>query len=187
MTMKLVILDRDGVINEESSAYVKSPDELHFIPGSIEAIAKLNSLGFKVAIATNQAGIGRGIFKDSDLQAIHEKLLNTLTAAGAHIDHIAYCPHHPNDLCDCRKPKPGMLQQIAKHYHTDLHDVFFVGDSLTDLQAAINAGAKPALVKTGYGEKTQTELNQLNCTAPIYDNLADFATQLASASVAILP
>ena len=141
--MKLVILDRDGVIDRESAAYIKTPDEWHPIPGSIEAIAALNQRGFTVAVATNQSGVARGYYDEAILQRIHEKMHHYCERGGAHIDFIAYCPHHPDASCLCRKPAPGMLHRIAAHYNTSLQGVPFVGDRLTDIDTAIAAGATP--------------------------------------------
>jgi len=141
--VKLTILDRDGVINRESSAYIKNPDEWLPLPGSLEAIATLNQQGFTVAIATNQSGIARGLYDRNMLARIHQKMHRHCHQVGAHIDFIAYCPHHPNDGCDCRKPSPGLLHQISEHYGVTLHGVPFVGDRLTDIQAGQAVGATP--------------------------------------------
>lgn len=152
--MPLIILDRDGVINHESNEYIKSPDEWQALPGSLEAIARLHQAGYQVIIATNQSGIARGLFDLPMLERIHAKLLREVEAAGGKISAIFFCPHHPNDGCDCRKPQPGMFQRIREKYAADLSGAFFVGDSLTDLQAAKNAGCQPLLVLTGNGAKT---------------------------------
>ena len=155
--MKLIILDRDGVINRDSDHYIKSPEEWKPIPGSMEAIAKLTHEGYRVVVATNQSGVGRGLFDMDTLNAINEKMLRTVQAAGGHIDSVFYCPHSSDVLCECRKPKPGMLLQIAERYNKELDDVFAVGDSLRDLLAAQSAGALPILVLTGKGKKTRAE------------------------------
>ena len=157
--MKLVILDRDGVINFDSAQFIKSPAEWKAIPGSLEAIAKLNQAGYRVVVATNQSGVGRGLFDMDTLNSIHEKMHKQLFAVGARIDAIFYCPHAADSACDCRKPKPGMFKHIAATFNTDLKDVFAVGDSLRDLQAAAVVGCKPVLVLTGKGEKTKAEGN----------------------------
>ncbi len=176
--MKLIILDRDGVINEDSPLYIKSPDEWHPIKGSLEAIALLNQYGFTVAVATNQSGIARKMYDESVLNAIHDKMCQAVKAAGGSIDSIFYCPHGPDDDCLCRKPKPGLLQQIAKHYGTSLQNVIAIGDSARDLEAAKNAGATPILVLTGNGRKTlQTYTNSLQEIA-YYDDLYAFACTL---------
>ena len=178
--MKLIILDRDGVINEDSDGYIKSADEFLPIPGSIEAIAKMTMAGFVLAVATNQAGIGRGLFDYRALEAIHGKLYSLVEQAGGKIHMIAHCPHHPDDHCQCRKPEPGLLQQIEQQLKTPVKGAWFVGDSLKDLQVAQKCGCKPALVLTGNGKKTcnsmlQDETLQLT---PVFDNLSVFADQL---------
>ncbi len=155
MTEKLIILDRDGVINQDSADYVKSADEWIPLPGSIEAIAALKERGYRVAIATNQSGIGRGLYDDSALKAMHDKLARLLVPLGATIDIITYCPHTPEDACDCRKPKPGLLLQIGAALGLPLDNVWVVGDSLRDLQAAQSVNAQPVLVLTGNGKKTR--------------------------------
>lgn len=157
--MKIVILDRDGVINFDSAQFIKSPAEWKPIPGSLEAIAKLNQSGFRVVIATNQSGIGRGLFDMDTLNSIHEKMHKALFAVGGRVDAIFYCPHAADSACECRKPKPGMFKRIAETFNVDLKDVAAVGDSLRDLQAAAICGCKPVLVLTGKGEKTSAEGN----------------------------
>lgn len=155
--MKLVILDRDGVINQDSVQFIKSPAEWTPVPGSLEAIARLNQAGYRVVVATNQSGIGRGLFDMDTLNAIHEKMLKSLATVGGRIDAIYYCPHAADSNCDCRKPKPGMFQRIAACFNRSLEGVPAVGDGLRDLQAAAAAGASPYLVLTGKGERTQAE------------------------------
>jgi D-glycero-D-manno-heptose 1,7-bisphosphate phosphatase len=152
---KLIILDRDGVINHDSDLYIKSPEEWVPIPGSPEAIARLNQWGHRVVVCTNQSGIGRGLFGMDTLNAIHEKMLKTVASAGGSIDAIFFCPHTDADACNCRKPKPGMLQEIAARYNVDLKGVPLVGDAIRDLEAAVSVGAQPILVLTGKGKKTQ--------------------------------
>ena len=152
--MKLVILDRDGVINYDSPQFIKSPDEWKPIPGSLEAIAQLNQAGFRVALATNQSGISRGLFDMATLNAIHDKMHRALGQFGGRIDALFYCPHAADDNCNCRKPKPGMLEEISRRFSEDLRGVPSVGDSLRDLQASVAVGAQPILVRTGKGEKT---------------------------------
>lgn len=169
--MKLIILDRDGVINHDSDNYIKSVDEFIPLPGSIEAIARLNQAGYRVAIATNQSGISRGYYDLDTLNAMHEKLRSELAIHGGAIDIIAYCPHGPEEGCDCRKPKPGMYQAISKRLDTPLQGVPIIGDSLRDLQAAQQVGASPILVKTGKGERTLAKGEGLE-GIPVYDNLA---------------
>ena len=155
MSKPLIILDRDGVINFDSKNYIKTVDEWIPIPDSIEAIARLKRAGFHVAVATNQSGIGRGFYTVETLEAMHEKLNALLLAFDVALDAIAYCPHHPDAGCDCRKPKPGLLDTIAKQLNADLSRAIIVGDSLRDLQVGLSVGAKAVLVLTGNGEKTQ--------------------------------
>lgn len=155
--MKLVILDRDGVINFDSAQFIKSPEEWMPIPGSLEAIAMLNQAGFRVALATNQSGIERGLFDMATLNAIHDKMHRALGQFGGRIDALFYCPHTADSNCDCRKPKPGMLEEIARRFGTDLQGIPSVGDSLRDLQAGLSLGAQPVLVRTGKGEETLEE------------------------------
>lgn len=154
--MKLAIIDRDGVINYDSGQYIKTPAEWKPIPQSLEAIARLNHAGYRVVVATNQSGVGRGLFDMSTLNAIHDKMYRALATVGGRIDALFFCPHIDESNCDCRKPKPGMLLDIAKRFNVDLKNVPFIGDSLKDLQAAQAIGAKPILVLTGKGEKTST-------------------------------
>lgn len=155
MPTKLVILDRDGVINQDSDAYVKSLDEWIPYPSSITAMARLSQAGWRVAVATNQSGIGRGYYDESTLAAMHDRMIELVEAAGGHIDHVVYCPHVSEDGCDCRKPLPGMLEQIRQALKLDsLNGSWMVGDSLRDLQAGNAMGCRPVLVRTGKGERT---------------------------------
>jgi D-glycero-D-manno-heptose 1,7-bisphosphate phosphatase len=147
--MKLVILDRDGTINEDRDDYVKSPDEWVPLPGSLEAIARLNHAGWHVVVATNQSGLGRGLFEMSTLNAMHLKMNHLLAQQGGRIDAVFFCPHAPEDNCRCRKPLPGLFEQIGLRYGIDLTQVNAVGDTLRDLQAASAVGCKPHLVRTG--------------------------------------
>ena len=156
--MKLIILDRDGVINHDSADYIKSADEWVPIDGSIEAIARLHKAGFTVVIATNQAGLAKGKFDLDDLEAMHEKLTQLVEDQGAELGAIFYCPHHPDDKCKCRKPMPGMVDAIEAEFNISAEGFYFVGDSLRDMQSAITKGCKPILVKTGNGEKTIAQL-----------------------------
>ncbi|MDD2834384.1 MAG: D-glycero-beta-D-manno-heptose 1,7-bisphosphate 7-phosphatase [Methylotenera sp.] len=157
--MKLVILDRDGVINQDSANFIKSPNEWIAIPGSLEAIALLNQYGFRVAVATNQSGVSRGLFDMTTLNSIHEKMHRELAAVGGRIDAVFYCPHSADDDCECRKPKPGMIKEIGKRFSVELSQVYAVGDALRDLQAFASAGCKPVLVRTGKGEATLLQGN----------------------------
>jgi D-glycero-D-manno-heptose 1,7-bisphosphate phosphatase len=150
--MTYIILDRDGVINYDSIEYIKSPEEWLPIPGSLEAIAQLNRSGFHVLVVTNQSGVARGLYNLEILDQIHEKMMHELAAVGGYIDEIFFCPHHPEEACDCRKPKPGMLHEIAAKYPLQLENTFFIGDSISDIKAAEAAGCLPILVKTGNGE-----------------------------------
>lgn len=155
--MKLAILDRDGVINQDSAAFIKHPDEWIPLPGSIEAVARLSRAGWRVVVASNQSGIARGLFSMDTLNAIHAKMRREVAQAGGAIDAIFVCPHGPDDGCECRKPKAGLFRDIARRYDIDLKNVPAVGDSLRDLQAAGLAGCATWLVLTGNGEKTQSQ------------------------------
>lgn len=168
--MKLIILDRDGVINQDSDAFIKSPDEWHPIPGSIEAITQLTQANWRVVIASNQSGIARGLFTTDTLNSIHQKMRQTVADAGGRIDAIFVCPHGPDDGCLCRKPLPGLFHDIAHRYDTRLAGVPAVGDSLRDLQAATEAGCSAWLVTTGNGQKTRAS-DQLPEGVQIRDNL----------------
>ena len=165
--MKLVILDRDGVINEDSEKYIKHPDEWVPIAESLEAIAKLNGAGYQVVIATNQAGIERGLFDMAGLNAIHRKMHEAVKQVGGKIHAIFYCPCLDSPACTCRKPKPGMLLEIAQRFDISPHGIPFVGDSLRDLQAAASASCLPILVLTGNGQltkdKAEIPFNTLIC------------------------
>ena len=169
--MKLIILDRDGVINEDSDEYIKSVDEFVPLPGSLEAIARLKQAGYTVAVATNQSGIARGYYDEATLAAMHDKLAHLLDELGGEIDYIAYCPHGPDDDCNCRKPLTGLLTEIAEHFNTELTNVPVIGDSLRDIQSARSVGAYPILVKTGKGERTLENTDELN-GVPVYADLA---------------
>jgi len=171
MSTKLIILDRDGVINYDSDQYIKSPEEWKPIPGSLEAIARLTQWNWRVVIATNQSGLAQGLFDMLTLTEIHEKMIQAVANAGGRIDAIFYCPHTNANNCNCRKPKPGMLLEIASRFGMELKNVPAVGDSLRDLQAAISANAKPILVRTGKGEKT-SKLPDFPAETIVYQNLA---------------
>jgi D-glycero-D-manno-heptose 1,7-bisphosphate phosphatase len=170
--MKLVILDRDGVINEDSDAFIKRPEEWRPIPGSLEAIARLSQAGYHVVLATNQSGVGRGLFEVSVLNAIHDRMYRALAQIGGRVDAIFFCPHGQEANCNCRKPKPGLLQEISHRFNVDLKGVPCIGDSLRDLQAAAAVGAAPILVLTGKGERTQAAGN-LPPGTTIHQNLAE--------------
>ena len=174
---KIIVLDRDGVINYDSEQFIKSPDEWRPIPGSLEAISRLNHAGFRVVVATNQSGLGRGLFDMATLIAIHEKMRKALSQVGGRIDALFYCPHTADSACQCRKPKPGMLTEIGQRFGIDLTGVPCVGDSVRDLQCAAAVEAQPILVLSGKGEKTLREGNFPKNTV-IFPDLAFVATAL---------
>lgn len=175
--MKLIILDRDGVINEDSDDYIKSPEEWIPISGSLEAIARLTRAGYRIAVATNQSGVARGLFDLETLQGIHDKMCGAVTAAGGEIAAIFFCPHGPDDGCACRKPRPGMLRDIGTRFAVGLGGVPAVGDSLRDVQAAQAVGARPILVRTGKGKNTVRRGDGL-AGVEIYADLAAAADAL---------
>ncbi len=175
--MKLIILDRDGVINEDSDAFIKTVDEWIPISGSIAAMARLYHAGYTLAIATNQSGVARGYYDVATLDAMHTKMRHLLAVHGAEVAYIAYCPHLGTDHCDCRKPKPGMLLTIAEHFGINPAQAQVVGDSLRDWQAAAAVGASYAQVRTGKGLRTLAE-GKLPAAIPVFDNLADYADSL---------
>jgi len=175
--MKLVILDRDGVINFDSEQFIKNPEEWRPIPGSLEAIARLNQAGYRVVVATNQSGIGRGLFDMPMLNAIHDRMHKSLALVGGRIDAIFFCPHTNDAQCNCRKPKSGMLEEVAARYGVSLAGVPAVGDSLRDLEAAARLGASPYLVLTGKGVKTQDK-GGLPPHTQIFPDLAAVAAAL---------
>ena len=177
---KLVILDRDGVVNVESPNFIKSPDEWRPLPGSLEAIARLSQAGYRVVIATNQSGVGRGLLDMATLNAIHDKLHRAVAAAGGRIDALFFCPHTAEAQCACRKPKAGMLHEIAARYNTDLKDVPAIGDSLRDLESAVAVGARPILVLTGKGAQTKAD-GGLPKRTEIYADLAEAVSRLLAA------
>jgi D-glycero-D-manno-heptose 1,7-bisphosphate phosphatase len=178
--MKLIILDRDGVINQDTDAYIKAPEEWEAIPGSLKSIACLNQAGYRVLVATNQSGIGRGLFDIEALHRIHEKMRYQLAAVGGNVDAIVFCPHRPEDGCACRKPKPGLLLDIASRLQVPLAGVPAIGDSLRDVQAARAVGALPILVKTGKGRRTLDKHPGLG-DVPVYEDLAEAVAALLAA------
>jgi len=178
--MKLVILDRDGVINFDSAQFIKSPAEWKAIPGSLEAIARLNQAGFRVVVASNQSGVGRGLLDMSTLNEINGKMHKALAVAGGRVDAVFYCPHANDADCECRKPKPGMLHEIARRFNVDLVGVASVGDSLRDLQAAVAVGAQPFLVRTGKGSKT-VETGGLPEGTVVVEDLAEAVNRILAA------
>jgi D-glycero-D-manno-heptose 1,7-bisphosphate phosphatase len=174
--MKLVILDRDGVINHDSDAFIRSVDEWRPIEGSIDAIARLTQAGYTIAVATNQSGIARGYLSLATLQAIHRRMEEAVTEAGGAIAHIAYCPHGPDDDCACRKPLPGMIDEILDRLGAQhIGERWLVGDSLRDLEAGVSRGFRPVLVRTGKGVKTEMDRSSLPKNTLIFDDLARFA------------
>jgi len=170
--MKLVILDRDGVINYDSASYIKSPDEWRPIPGSLEAIALLNQAGHHVVVATNQSGVGQGLFEMATLNAIHDKMHRALGQAGGHVDAIFFCPHTSDAGCHCRKPGPGLLEEIARRFNVSLEGVPSIGDAQRDLEASAAVGAQPILVLTGKGKKTRNE-GKMPAGTPVFADLAE--------------
>jgi D-glycero-D-manno-heptose 1,7-bisphosphate phosphatase len=176
--MKLVILDRDGTINEDSEQHVRSPEEFRPIKGSLEAIARLTQADYRIVVATNQSGIARGFLDTRTLFAIHDTLLRALAQVGGRIDAFFFCPHAADAGCQCRKPQPGMLLEAGRRFNVALADVYMVGDALRDLQAAAAAGARPVLVLTGKGAKTSAE-GKLPPGTRVFPDLAAFAEHLA--------
>jgi D-glycero-D-manno-heptose 1,7-bisphosphate phosphatase len=174
---KLIVLDRDGVINYDSDQFIKSPDEWRPIPGSLEAISRLNHAGFRVVVATNQSGLGRGLFDMATLIAINEKMHKALAHLGGRIDALFYCPHTADSACECRKPKPGMFTEIGNRFGVDMTGVPCVGDSVRDLQAAAAVEAQPILVLSGKGEKTLRD-GVFPANTIIFPDLAFVATAL---------
>lgn len=174
---KLIILDRDGVINYDSDEYVKSVDEWIELPGSMQALAKLTKAGYRIAVATNQSGISRGYFNEKTLTAMHKKMIDLAAEAGAKFDYIAHCPHGPDDNCDCRKPLPGLIEQIETALGMSAKDYFIVGDSLRDLQAGQAKGMKAALVLTGKGQRTLDKGVGLE-GVPVFKDLNTFVDEL---------
>ena len=184
--MQLVILDRDGVINEDSEHFIKSPQEWRPLPGSLEAVARLNKAGLHVIVITNQSGLARGLFDATTLAAIHEKMNRELLRRGGRIDAVYYCPHGPDDDCNCRKPRTGLFKELSRRLRTGLEGVPAIGDSLRDLQAAQAAGARPILVRTGKGRETEQDTAALAQAGlenvEIYDDLAAAVDYLLTGS-----
>jgi D-glycero-D-manno-heptose 1,7-bisphosphate phosphatase len=177
--MKVIILDRDGVINHDSDAYIKSAEEWRPLEGSLEAIARLKHGGYTVVVATNQSGLARGFFDIEALSAMHKKMDDMLADIGCRIDAVFYCPHAPDDGCDCRKPRPGMLLEIGQRFNVSLQDVVFIGDSISDVKAAYSAHAQAMLVRTGKGVKAEKILqNECKGNVPVFDDLAAAVTAI---------
>lgn len=175
--MKLIILDRDGVINKDSDDYIKSPAEWSPIPGSLEAIARLHREGYKIVVATNQSGVGRGLFDVNTLGSIHAKMLDAIRAKGGEIDAIFFCPHRPGDECRCRKPLPGLFEEIAERLKVNLTGVYVLGDCERDVLAAHAVSARPVLVRTGKGRRTLRK-SKLVSDVTVFDDLAAFTDAL---------
>ncbi len=171
--MQLIILDRDGVINRDSDDFIKSPQEWQPLPGSLEAIARLHQNGYRVVVVSNQSGLAREHLNTIELSQIHSKMHKAVIKAGGYIDAVFFCPHGPDENCNCRKPKPGLLVDISQRLRVPLKEVYFVGDRLSDVEAAKSAGAMPVLVRSG---KELPE--RLPHRVPVFDNLADFANHL---------
>jgi D-glycero-D-manno-heptose 1,7-bisphosphate phosphatase len=184
--MKLVILDRDGVINKDSPDFIKSPDEWIPIKGSLEAIARLTQAGFDVVIISNQSGVGRGLFSADTLGQIHVRMIDLVHKHGGKIQCVLFCPHRPEDECECRKPSIGLYQELAERLNTSFSGVYSVGDSIRDLYAAQSAGAVPVLVKTGNGKSTLHKLrNSIDDefdSLLVFDNLAKFVDSILESS-----
>ena len=178
---RLVVLDRDGVINRDSKDFVKSVAEWQPLPGSLEAIGMLTRAGYTVCIASNQSGIGRGLFTRETLYGMHRKLRRLAAAHGGKVERIIFCPHRPEDGCACRKPEPGLLQELAAAFDVELDGVPVVGDSLRDIDAADAAGAMPVLVLTGNGPRTRAALQEQGRDVDTYDDLLAFAHRLVAA------
>ena len=171
--MKIIVLDRDGVINQDSDEYIRSAEEFVPIEGSIAAIVRLCAAGFRVVVATNQSGLARNYFDEDQLSEMHHLLCSMVEQAGGEISGIFYCPHHPDEGCNCRKPKTGLLEQIEAEYLCSLKGSYFVGDSFKDIEAARSFSCKPILVLTGKGIETQQKLVASNMdTVPVYENLS---------------
>lgn len=198
--MKLIILDRDGVINQESPEFIKSPEEWKPIDGSLEAIGRLSQAGYEVVILTNQSGVGRGLISADMLAQIHVRMLDYIQQHGGKIQSILFCPHHPDDNCECRKPKTGLYKELIKRFNVNLMGTYSIGDSLRDLLAAKAAGATPILVKTGNGRKTLKQVKQQQVLEDkdqvsldelitldeltVFDNLAKFVDALLNGEIA---
>lgn len=176
--MRFLILDRDGVINHDSPEFIKSPQEWIPIPGSLQAISQANQLGFRVVVISNQSGLARGLFDIGQLNQIHATMLSEVARFGGRIDAIFFCPHGPDDGCNCRKPKPGLLLDLAQRSKVDWHSTFVVGDRRSDMLAADAVGAQKILVKTGHG-KEAIEATQDLSDIIVCDDLAGAVDELS--------
>ena len=175
--MKVLVLDRDGVINADSPEYIKSPEEWHALPGSIDAIARATRAGYTIAVASNQSGVGRGYFDIDTLSAIHDRMVETVEAAGGRIDLIVYCPHTPDEGCECRKPKAGLLRRIESELGATLAGSWMIGDSMKDIAAARAVDMRPVLVRTGNGVRVERELEESSAVL-VFDDLASAVDRL---------
>ena len=190
--MPLIILDRDGVINHDSPDYIKAPEEWQALPGSLEAIAQLCRADYRVVVATNQAGVARGVFNLEMLNRIHRKMVKSIREKGGRLESIFFCPHGPDDACYCRKPKPGLFLEISQRLGVPLDGVPAVGDSLRDLEAASSAGARSILVQTGNGRETRSRLLGMPSSdplreTPVYPDLKAFTEALLDGALAVSP
>ena len=175
--MRLLILDRDGVINEDSAQFIKSPEEWIPIPGSLEAIARANQLGFRVVVISNQSGLARGLFDIGQLNKIHAHMLGEITRFGGRIEAVFFCPHGPDDDCECRKPRPGLLADLGRRLNIDLGAAVLIGDRETDMAAAEAVGARKILVKTGHGQKALESIGDVSAIT-VCNDLADAVDRL---------
>jgi D-glycero-D-manno-heptose 1,7-bisphosphate phosphatase len=183
--MKVIILDRDGVVNRDSDEYIKSPEEWIPIPGSLEAIARLLREGYRIVIVTNQSGVARGLFDRDTLVKIHSKMIDAVRAKGGDIEAIFFCPHGPDDGCRCRKPLPGLFAEVEERLKVNLNQVYAVGDSERDVLAARAATARPVLVRSGKGKRTLRKSKKLD-KVPVFDDLAGFADALLAGDLPAL-
>jgi len=172
---QLILLDRDGIINQDSLDYIKGVDEFILIPGSVEAIARLTAAGYKIGIATNQSGVSRGLYTETELQAIHNTMLQAVENAGGTIDAIEYCIHLPEERCFCRKPQPGMLHKLAQRFNCSLKNIPFIGDRISDIRAALAVGASPVMVLSSMTDRVSLKSFP---NVPIYNSLAEYVNQL---------
>lgn len=175
---RFILLDRDGVINRDSDDFIKNPDQWLPIPGSLEAIGELSQNGYRIVVISNQSGISRGLLGLDALDEIHNKMHRAVDGYGGKIEAVYFCPHGPEDWCDCRKPKPGLLKRFASDYRVDLRPIPFIGDSYRDIQAGLLAGASPFLVKTGKGLATLKAHPEIN--VPVFEDLYDTAQFILS-------
>lgn len=177
----LVMIDRDGVVNEDSADYIKSPVEWQPIPGSLEAIASLTRAGYRVVVLTNQSGVGRGLFDEETLAAIHRLMLNAVREAGGEIVGVYYCPHRPDANCECRKPRPGLFRRVERDLGVSARGAPYIGDKISDVDAAEAVGARPILVRTGQGRRDEVRARARG--VPVFDDLASASAALLAGSI----